>query len=248
MQHDLQTCKYEIHSIFMTKLVTEDSSVWKCSTAILQYAKLQWLYIASNSLLGLLPRTTNCHTQTLWFCTLNLFSHLKQGREHMKCINCTRTIRVAHELVDVTTPGFFCIITCCWLKCSKDGGKKRRGRRGGILINISKTEGEKKKRWWKENTKKVADKICYNREIKSQDQLQHFPKNIHEFSNFKVDKMLNTMRKTSKSESLSSGHYHLSSSIPEHLNCFLVPSFAGRRLKFHRRIKLSLSLPRLTAV
>lgn len=184
MQHDLQTCKYEIHSTFMTKLVTEDSSVWKCSTAILQYAKLQWLYIASNSLLGLLSRTTNCHTQTLWFCTLNLFSHLKQGREHMKCINCTGTIRVAHELVDVTTPGFFCIITRCWLKCSKDGGKKRWGRRGGISINISKTEGDKKKRWWKENTKKVADKICYNREIKSQDQLQHFPKNIHEFSNY----------------------------------------------------------------
>ncbi|KAI1241935.1 ZAR1-like protein, partial [Lamprotornis superbus] len=47
-----------------------------------------------------------------------------QGREHMKCINCTGTIRVTHELVDMTTPGFFCIITCCWLKCSKDGGKK----------------------------------------------------------------------------------------------------------------------------
>lgn len=62
----------------------------------------------------------------------------------MKCINRTGTIGVAHELVDMTTPGFFCIITCCWLKCSKDGRKKWRGRRGGISINISKTEREKK--------------------------------------------------------------------------------------------------------
>lgn len=63
----------------------------------------------------------------------------------MKCINCTGTIRVAHELVDMTTPGFFCIITCCWLKCSKDGRKKWWGRRGGISTNISKTEGQKRK-------------------------------------------------------------------------------------------------------
>lgn len=62
----------------------------------------------------------------------------------MKCINCTGTIRIAHELVDMTTPGFFCIVTGCWLKCSKDGRKKWRGWRGGISINISKTEGEKK--------------------------------------------------------------------------------------------------------
>lgn len=102
----------------------------------------------------------------------------------MKCINCTGAIRIAHELVDVTAPGFFCIITCCWLKCSKDGGKKRWGRRGGISINISKTEEENRKRWWKEDTKKVADKKCCNREIKSQEQLQHLPKNIHEFSNY----------------------------------------------------------------
>lgn len=132
----------------------------------------------------------------------------------------------------------------------QQGWRKKTAREEGRHFDqhLQNWRRKKKKRWWKENTKKVADKICYNREIKSQDQLQHFPKNIHEFSNFKVDKMLNTMRKTSKSESLSSGHYHLSSSIPEHLNCFLVPSFAGRRLKFHRRIKLSLSLPRLTAV
>lgn len=102
----------------------------------------------------------------------------------MKCINCTGAIRVTHELVDMTAPGFFCIITCCWLKCSKDGGKKWGGRRGGISINISKTEGGNRKRWWKENTKKVADKIHYSREIKSQDQLQHLPKNINEFSNY----------------------------------------------------------------
>lgn len=61
----------------------------------------------------------------------------------MKCINCTGTIGVAHELVDMTTPGFFCIITCCWLKCSKDGRKKWWWRRGGISINVSKTEEEK---------------------------------------------------------------------------------------------------------
>lgn len=141
-------------------------------------------YISASSLQGLLSRNTNCHTQKLRLCILNLFPHLKQGREHMKCINCTGTIGVAHELVDVATPGFLCIVTCCWLKCSKDGRKKWWGRRGGISINISKTEGENRKRWWKENTKKVADKIYDNREIKSQIQLQHLPKNIHEFSNY----------------------------------------------------------------
>lgn len=142
------------------------------------------MYLLVSSLLGLLSRNTNCHTQKLGFCISSLFSHLKQGREHMKCIDCTGTIGVAHELVDVTAPGFLCIVTCCWLKRSKDGGKKWWGRRGGSSINISKTEGENRKRWWKENNKKVADKIYFNREIKSQDQLQHLPKKINEFSNY----------------------------------------------------------------
>lgn len=187
LQHDLQTCKYEIHSIFMTKLVTKDSPESKCSTAILQYAKLQVIYIYIYILIhywGCYQEIVIATQQKLWFCILNLFSHLKQGREHMKCINCTGTIRVTHELVDMTTPGFFCIITCCWLKCSKDGGKKGWGRRGGISINIPKTERENRKRWWKENTKKVAHKICYSREIKLQNQLQLLTKNIHEFSNY----------------------------------------------------------------
>lgn len=93
---------------------------------------------------------------------------------------------------------------------------------------------KKNKLWWKENTKKVADKTRYNREIQSQDQLQHL-------STFKwllkVSRMLATMRKTSKSESLPSGLYHLSSSIPECFNCFTVLLFGGRRLKLPRRIK-----------
>lgn len=68
----------------------------------------------------------------------------------------------------------------------QQGWRKRMAREEGRHFDqhLQNWRRKKKKRWWKENTKKVADKICYNREIKPQDQLQHFAKNIHEFSNY----------------------------------------------------------------
>lgn len=158
----------------------------------------------------------------------------------MKCINCTGTIRIAHELVDVTTPGFFCIITCCWLKCSKDGRKKWWGRRGGISINISKTKGEKKinhdesrsaRRWQIKHTV---------REVKFHEQLQHLSKNTHDLPNYfwRLAGLQPQWGKISKLDSLSSGHSNLHYLTLRNLCCFVIEWFGEGRLKFHRRIEL----------
>lgn len=59
--------------------------------------------------------------------------YLEEWSKHVERVDCTGCVRVGHELVQVASPSFFCIVAHRRLKGGEDGweeGGRRRGRVG----------------------------------------------------------------------------------------------------------------------
>lgn len=61
----------------------------------------------------------------------NCMRYLKERGEDLESVNCTGTIQVSHQLVEMISPSLLCIIAHSRLEGGQDGGEKWRRRRGG---------------------------------------------------------------------------------------------------------------------
>ena len=82
------------------------------------------------------PVTLSVQLFSLTSHTVNIRSeqktlqYLEQRGEHVKSVDGTGSVRVRHELVDVTSPSLLCIVAHCGLEGCEDGGEEGRRWRG----------------------------------------------------------------------------------------------------------------------